>query len=280
MEKTRTLSAWCAPALRWAGSKRSLLPQLAMHARFAGGRYVEPFAGSACLFFALGPRKAVIGDLNRDLIDTYLSLRKHPRLVARAMRAWPTDADTYYRVRAADQEEFDSIERAGRFLYLNRLCFNGVYRTNRRGQFNVPYGRRTGALPSEAHLYRCSMALRSADLRCGDFDQTTADVSAGDFVYLDPPYTQGAKEAYGVYGYGSFNSSELERVLRALHRIDRAGAAFLFSYANVEGLESELDKSWPVFHLNVTGRVAANVDSRVPREEILISNQRVPTSGR
>jgi DNA adenine methylase len=190
------------------------------------------------------------------------------------MRCWPTDADTYYRVRSANQTELNSIERAARFLYLNRLCFNGIYRTNRSGQFNVPYGLRTGALPSEAHLYRCSVALRSAELRSGDFDRTTADVCAGDFVYLDPPYTQGAKTAYGVYGYGSFNSSELGRVLQALHRIDRVGATFLFSYANVDGLETELAASWSITRLNVTGRVAASVESRVPRQEILVSNQR------
>jgi DNA adenine methylase len=235
---------------------------------------VEPFAGSACLFFALGPRPAVLGDLNRDLIDTYYCLRKHPRLVAKAMHRWPTDADTYYKVRSSDQTALSSIERAGRFLYLNRLCFNGIYRTNRNGQFNVPYGRRTGALPTEAHLYRCSVALRSAELRAGDFDATTADVRSGDFVYLDPPYTQGTKAAYGVYGYGSFNSSELGRVLRTLHRIDRVGAAFLFSYAYVDGIETELADSWSITHLNVTGRVAASVDSRVARQEILVSNQR------
>jgi DNA adenine methylase len=266
------LTPWGVPVLRWAGSKRSLLPQLARRAPLTTGRYVEPFAGSACLYFALGPRPAVLGDLNRELIEAYHCLRKHPRLVWRGMRRWETDADTYYRVRALDPASLDPIDRAGRFLYLNRLCFNGVYRTNRRGEFNVPYGRRTGALPSESHLYRCSVALRSAELRSGDFDQTTDDVRAGDFVYLDPPYTQGTKAAYGVYGYGSFNSSELNRVLRTLHRIDRAGAAFLFSYAQVDGIESELARSWSVTHLEVTGRVAADVESRVGRREILVSN--------
>jgi DNA adenine methylase len=270
---TQPLKAWCAPALRWAGSKRSLLPQLAQRAKLAKGRYVEPFAGSACLFFALGPRPAVLGDLNQELIETYRCLREHPRLVSRAMHGWSTDVDTYYQVRSARQSELGSIERAARFLYLNRLCFNGVFRTNRHGQFNVPYGAKTGALPSEAHLYRCSFALRSADLRYGDFDATIADVSPGDFVYLDPPYTQGAKTSYGVYGYGSFNSSELDRALQALRRIDEAGASFLFSYANVDGLEAKLDDSWVITHLSVTGRVAANVGSRVPRQEVLVSNQ-------
>lgn len=265
---------WAKPVLRWAGSKRELLPQLTQffRASAATGRYVEPFAGSACLFFSLRPGSAVLGDLNDELISTYRQLGKHPRQVARTMRRWKSDEATYYEVRAVDPDALDPVPRAARFLYLNRLCFNGVYRTNRAGRFNVPYGSKTGALPDEAHLYRCSVALRDAELRNGDFEATTADVKGGDFVYLDPPYTQDPRSAYGVYGYGSFDASDLDRVLATLRRIDDAGATFLFSYAAVDGLNEALRESWSLSEVGVSGRIAAAADCRRTRTEVLITN--------
>lgn len=275
-----SVDTWSPPALRWAGSKRALLPRLAAHFWATGsrGRYIEPFAGSACLFFALHPREAVIADLNTELIETYRNLRDHPRRLSRAMHAWGQDSDSYYEVRALAVADLDPIERAARFLYLNRLCFNGVYRTNRSGHFNVPYGSRTGALPSERQLYRCSVALRDARLRDGDFDHTTADVAPGDFVYLDPPYTQDPTSAYGVYGYGSFDVSQVDRVLAALRRIDDAGAAFLFSYAAVGGLAEQLRPGWSLDTVEVSGRIAARTASRTVRKEILVSNRPVAGS--
>lgn len=267
------MESWSSPILRWAGSKRSLLPQLMPYVARSQGRYVEPFAGSACLFFAARPQRAVLGDLNGELIATYRVLARHPRRVARAMRAWTTDAESYYAVRALEQEDLEPVQRAARFIYLNRLCFNGVYRTNRQGRFNVPYGTQTGALPTERHLYRCAVALRDAELRDGDFEATTEDVSEGDFVYLDPPYTQNPKKAYGVYGYGSFDAQDLGRILEVLRRLDAARATFLFSYASVPGLVDEVPTSWGYQEVVVSGRVAARVGSRGARREILITNR-------
>jgi DNA adenine methylase len=267
---------WSKPFLRWAGSKRSLLSELLEHYRRTGGRYVEPFAGSACLFFAARPSEAVIGDLNAELIATYRVLTAHPRLLSRALREWHTDTDTYYEVRALGPDDLAPVDRAARFIYLNRLCFNGLYRTNRAGQFNVPYGQRTGMLPSEAHLYRCSVALRSATLRCGDFAQTTEDVRAGDFVYLDPPYTRTPHNAYGVYGYGSFSEQDMRRMLETLCMIDDRGATFLFSYADIPSAIEGIPERWSVMRLTARGRIAANTRARTPRAEILITNAPKP----
>jgi DNA adenine methylase len=269
-----TTKTWSSPVLRWAGSKRSLVPELAAQFRTTSprGRYIEPFAGSACLFFALRPGAAVLGDLNVELMETYRCLRDHPRLLARAVAEWGQDRESYYLVRGLSPEEMKPIPRAARFLYLNRLCFNGVYRTNRAGHFNVPYGTRTGRLPSERQLYRCSVALRQAELRDGDFDRTTSDIGPGDFVYLDPPYTQDPSSAYGVYGYGSFDSGALDRVLAALCRIDDAGATFVFSYADVAGVREAARPHWTLQEVEVPGRIAAATTSRKTRREILLSN--------
>jgi DNA adenine methylase len=259
------------PVLRWAGSKRRLLSQLA-HALPEGARYYEPFAGSACLYFATRPRRAVLGDLNSDLIGFYRTLRHSPHAVARRLHGWRVDSATYYRVRALDPLELGASERAARFLYLNRLCFNGVYRTDRSGRFNVPYGRRTGALPSTERLVRCASALRAAELRDGDFEATVADAMAGDTVYLDPPYTQRPERSYGVYGYGSFDVSELERMLRCLEDLDDRRVSFLFSYALLPGLIERVRPSWSVREVRTPSSVAAHTTARVVRHEILLSN--------
>ena len=264
---------WCDPFLTWAGSKRTLLPEILRRIDEPARRYVEPFAGSACLFFALRPGKAVLADLNPNLIETYETLRAHPRQVARTLRGWSTSSTAYYEQRARDETQLDPVERAARFLYLNRLCFNGLYRTNRAGRFNVPFGDRSGAMPSEGHLYRCSVALRSAELRSGDFEVTVTDCGRGDLIYLDPPYTQRPEKSYGVYGYGSFDARDLKRMISLLERIDATGATFVFSYAAVPELVEELSRRWCVDHVTTRGQIAASVRSRRQRSEILATNR-------
>lgn len=259
------------PVLRWAGSKRALLPELIQRLP-AGSRYIEPFAGSACLYFATRPRRAVLADHNDALIGFYKTLRRRPRDVAAELQRWDTDSETYYKVRAIEPSSLSAAARAARFLYLNRLCFNGVYRTNRGGAFNVPYGTRPGSMPTETMLVRTATALRACELRCGDFESTVADVCAGDVVYLDPPYTQRPEAAYGMYGYGSFDASDLDRMIACLGRIDDVGATFLFSYADVPEIFSRLRERWKVDMVDAQGRIAAQLRSRTRRTELLVTN--------
>lgn len=165
---------WAAPLLRWAGSKRKLVTLLRLAIPEGVKRYIEPFAGSACLFFATRPGAAVLGDINAELINTYDVVRKHPRRVARIVHAMPRTKRQYYRVREVKPETLTAIERAARFVYLNRNCFNGVYRTDRQGNFNVPMGKKTGRVPTEVEFYRCSVALRNAELRQTDFQEAVS----------------------------------------------------------------------------------------------------------
>src|SRR5947208_694046 len=129
--------AGIAPLLRWAGSKRKLIPQLLRHVPEGFDRYIEPFGGSACLFFALRPDRAIIADLNQELIETYRTLRSHPKLVHRAVFNMPRTKRYYYAIRDRTPQALSDVEKAARFLYLNRNCFNGVYRLNHAGCFNV-----------------------------------------------------------------------------------------------------------------------------------------------
>lgn len=263
------------PMLRWAGSKRKLLPHLVRSVgRFE--RYVEPFAGSACLFFALQPKSAILGDFNNHLIQTYKTVRDHPETVGRKVNDMPPTKKFYYELRSRQPDSFrNPVDRAARFIYLNRFCFNGVYRTNRRGEFNVPRGVRTGRIPPLADFLRWAEALKSTRLVTGDFEQCLVKVRHGDFVYLDPPYTKDGIKYSGEYGYGSFGETDLTRLRDWLHRIDAKHATFLFSYRYTRGLAAEFS-CWHTRIVAVRRHVAGFLKSRVVVKELLVSNKPLP----
>src|SRR5216683_17251 len=178
------------PLLRWAGSKRQIVPTLAQYWNDDFKRYVEPFAGSACLFFHLAPRTALLGDINSELLSTYRHVRIRHQEVSKLLRKMRKSEREYYRVRSLQPDLLSSAKRAARFIYLNRYCFNGLYRTNANGGFNVPYGGRgSGSLPSPEALQRASRLLKRATLINGDFEKVLDRVKPGDFVYMDPPFS-------------------------------------------------------------------------------------------
>jgi DNA adenine methylase len=258
------------PILRWAGSKRKLLPTLLRAVPKNFTRYVEPFVGSACLFFALQPPSAILSDINPHLIDTYSTIREHPIAVSNRVRKLKL-AD-YYRIRDLRPDELTSIDRATRFVYLNRHCFNGVYRTNRAGWFNVPMGNKTGGLPDRCEFVACSNALRGVSLIAGDFANTVFALRKGDFVYLDPPYANSQRPESGEYGYGTFRKGDHNRLLRFLSDMDHSKVMFLLSYANDAQLVRRLSAKWNVVDLSVRRHVAGFAKNRRQAAEILVSN--------
>lgn len=257
------------PFLRWAGSKRALIPAISdLIPPYR--RYVEPFAGSGCLFFHLRPPRAILGDLNRHLIHTFRVVKRSPYELYRCLEAMPRTSEHYYRVRAVDPATLDEIERAAHFIYLNRNCFNGVYRTNRAGLFNVPLGTNTGRIPSLTDFLSCSHSLRRATLKCGDFDDTVGLVRAGDLVYLDPPYPSKGRPAYGEYGYGSFAEGDLDRLVGALQRIDALGAQFIMSYRDSSKLL--MRAPWSMRRVTTWRHVSGFAEHRKAAKEILVFN--------
>jgi DNA adenine methylase len=260
------------PLLRWAGSKRKLLPRLLSHVPKNFKRYVEPFSGSACLFFAARPASAIIADLNAQLIEAYQVVRAHPLKTARALSGMSSERTAYYSVRSQVPASLTEVERAARFIYLNRHCFNGVYRTNKSGQFNVPLGTRLGMIPNEKHFNRCAHALRSAELMSGDFESVLAKVMEGDFVYLDPPYAKINSRIRGEYGYNSFGVQDLLRLSESLVKIDRIGSTFLLSYANCPEIET-IRNSWFSDVIEVRRQIGGFARHREIVTEVLISNR-------
>lgn len=258
--------------LRWAGSKRKLLPVLLNLVPRDFERYVEPFAGSACLFFTLQPRRAILGDINDELINTYREVKRSPEEVIAWLSELDPNKDGYYRVRAIDPSELNGPLRAARFIYLNRLCFNGLYRTNKQGEFNVPFGGyRCGPIPSAESLRLTALFLKRASLISGSFERTLERIKTGDFVYLDPPYCIRSRRVFNGYSHFSFGADQLTTLRQHLDRLNRMGIPFLVSYGlSREG--RELARGFRYREVVVQRQIAGFSAKRRKNKELLITN--------
>ncbi len=260
------------PLIRWAGSKKKLIPLLKANIPKTFNKYIEPFCGSACLYFSLRPTKAVLSDINKELIVSYKTIKKDSKKITERLLGVEKCKTEYLRLRELDPSTLDEVERSYRFIYLNRFCFNGVYRTNREGKFNVPMGTKTGNLPTPAKISDCAKALKSASLIYGDFKKTLKYIEQGDFVYLDPPYTKEGAKNRGEYGHGSFDYQDIPTLISYLEKIDEKGAYFLLSYSCDSALLDLLPSRWYKLELSVNRHVAGFKQHRSIAKEVLVAN--------
>ena len=220
----QTMSA--RPIVKWAGGKSKLVGELLARAPNAHLRYFEPFLGGGALFFRLAPRAAVLSDANPDLIGCYQAVRDHVEAVIRALAHHRDQHGErhYYEVR--DQwnqgcEPAGSPERAATFIYLNKTCYNGLWRVNRSGGFNVPMGRYVNPpILDPANLRAAAHALARVRLDAAPFERVLDEADAGDFVYFDPPYVPVSETAdftnYTAEGFGPAEQERLAQVVRTL----------------------------------------------------------------
>lgn len=229
--------------------------------------------GSAVLFFSLAPERAILSDINSDLINAFIAVKEHPRAVYNRLTDLPRGKRAYYKIRAESTKGYSLIDKAVRFIYLNRFCFNGIYRTNLVGKFNVPYGGNNKAyLPTLDDLQVASRVLQSAKLMAGDFEEVIKKgVRKGDFVYMDPPYAQDNKEVFHQYRPNEFGLQDLCRIKDALDLIEERGAYFLLSYGLCPEA-TKLFKHWPHRKLMVQRNIAGFVESRRRAAELLVTN--------
>jgi DNA adenine methylase len=222
------------PFLKWAGGKGQLLDQLRPllpRDLTARARYFEPFAGGGALFFALRPRSAVLSDVNTELIDCYRAVRNQVERVIRALRAHRYDRDHYYAVRSMPPASLSLAERAARTIYLNKTGYNGLYRVNRAGLFNVPMGRYTNpGILDASNLRACSRALRGAEVEACAFEAVLSSAKRGDFVYFDPPYVPASATAdFTSYVPGGFGLDDQRRLAAVFTRLAAKGVHVMLS---------------------------------------------------
>ena len=266
------LSALPRPFLRWAGSKQRLLRQIVprLPARF--GTYFEPFLGAGSLFFLLEPPNAVLSDTNLELVDTYRAVRDNPRAILRYLADFDLmDRDVYYRIR--DTTVSGRFQKAARFIYLNRACWNGLYRVNSQGKFNVPYGAPNSSnLVDTGVVLACSRALSrpGVELLHDDFEMAVGTSTAEDLIFLDPPYVTGHNNnGFIDYNEKLFSWSDQIRLAGMASELQRTGAYVLVTNAYHPNL---LDL-YPRFNFDVLSRhstLAGNGAHRKAIEEVLM----------
>lgn len=223
------------PILKWAGGKTQLLKELLPKIPASYGRYIEPFIGGGALFFALNPRNSVIADSNPELINVYRQVATCTPEVIEYLNQYQNTKEMFYEVRALDWHKLPEAQAAARTIYLNKTCFNGLYRVNRQGQFNVPYGNyKSPNFCDEDALYAAAATLKNAQIVCGDYLHVLKEYAApGDFVFLDPPYLP--VSAYGDfkrYTKEQFYEEDHVELAREVVRLQEVGCYVILTNSN------------------------------------------------
>lgn len=188
------------PFLRWAGGKRWLkkeIDELIKIDKFEN--YHEPFIGGGAILFHLKPKSAFISDANKELIDTYIAVKENPSKIITKLKSFKKDKESYYIIRTT--EFTDQFEKAAKFIYLNQMSFNGIYRVNLKGVYNVPYGNRSNYEFDYENLFLVSEFLKDVTIQHCDFQDALNNVNEGDLIFLDPPYTI----AHNLNGFVQYN---------------------------------------------------------------------------
>ncbi|MFQ5496808.1 MAG: DNA adenine methylase [Nitrosopumilus sp.] len=272
------------PFVKWAGGKRQLIPILNENLPKSFGTYYEPFLGGGALLFHIltdrNSQKCNISDLNSDLVLTYTTIRdKIDGLISSLKnheKNYQKDSKSYY-YSVRESNPRSEIEKTSRLLFLNRTCFNGLYRVNSKGRFNVPLGRYTNPnIVNEENLRSVSAILHSSKvaIKCRDFESVLRDAKKGDLVYFDPPYQPVSQTAnFTSYTNKSFTYEDLDRLAELCLKLDSKGCKVLLSNSDSkEVAEIFSDKPWKINKIQANRSINSNSKKRTGHFELLIKN--------
>jgi DNA adenine methylase len=272
------MPAQVRPVLKWAGGKSRSLPHISAALPASINRYYEPFVGGAAVFFSLSTqqrfKRAVLSDQNPALIDVYRAVKHHVDDLIEALGRHRYDREEYYRVRALDPSTMDLPERAARVIFLNKTGYNGLYRVNSRGQFNVPFGRhKAPTICDPTNLRAAQKALAKVRLNVGDFEETCEDAQPGDAVYFDPPYDPLSKTAsFTAYHKEEFGRSDHERLARTFARLARKGVAVVLSNSYT-AFTKDLFSDWVTKKVSVSRPINSKASARGAVHELLVTTR-------
>ncbi len=264
------------PIVKWVGGKTKLLPELLARMPAHYHRYYEPFAGGAALFFRVAPRRAVLADSNADLIGLYTAVARDVDAVIRRLELHRAAHDQrhYYEIRARWNDHaasWNPADRAAAFIYLNKTCFNGLWRVNRAGDFNVPIGRYTDPPICVPETLRAAQAaLARATLRCADYQQAIAGASRGDFLYFDPPYDPVTPTAsFTSYTAGAFGPDDQRALADAARALVARGCKVMLSNSDTPFVRS-LYKGFRIDRVKCARAINSNASRRGEVDEVIV----------
>ena len=270
------------PFVKWAGGKRQIIEELKKYLPNEFDCYYEPFVGGGALLFELMPKKAVINDSNKELMNVYEMIADYEKFILMGnvlnKHERKNNEKYYYEIRNIDRDEdkFSKMmdyEKAARTIYLNKACFNGLYRVNRKGYFNVPYGKRDTVNTYDGeNLLNIHTYFENNDItiKCDDFKEIVKDAKKGDFVYFDPPYDT-YNNSFTSYTEEGFSRDDQKRLSETFMELDKKGVYVMLSNHNTEYI-NELYKDYNIHIINAKRSINSNGNKRGSVEEVIITN--------
>ncbi len=260
------------PFVKWAGGKGQLLAQLEPYVPPFFNRYYEPFLGGGAMFFHLQPEDALISDSNSDLMNAYEVVRSNVEELIAALAQHRNDEAYFYSVRSQDPAQLSHVEQAARFIYLNKTCYNGLYRVNRQGQFNVPFGKYASPLICDERVLRgASEVLGSTELLTADFEEALREADHHDFVYLDPPYDPLSHTSrFTSYTQDGFDERDQERLANVIRELYERGVFVLLNNSDTPFIR-ELYADFNIAIASAKRAINSNGDGRGAINELVIT---------
>lgn len=280
VQKTNKL---VAPVVKWVGGKRQLLPEIKKYFPKKFNTYFEPFVGGGAVLFELQPKNAIVNDINKELINLYSVIQNNVEELIDKLSDTDTYSNTsecYYRIRELDREpqkynKMTGIDRAARILYLNKTCYNGLYRVNSVGEFNSPFGSyKNPNIINEITLRAVNKYFNESNIKFlnGDFEKTVKNAKKWDFIYFDPPYAPISKTSnFTGYNESGFGENEQMRLKKLCDALDKKGVKFLLSNSDCE-LIRKLYKDYNIVTIKAKRAINSNGNNRGNISEVLIRN--------
>lgn len=268
------------PVIKWVGGKRQIIKQIAPYIPPTFSTYYEPFLGGGAVLLALQPKKAVVNDINSELMNLYVVIKDNVEDLITDLKKHKNEADYFYQIRELDRQKdkyqnLTPIQRASRIIYLNKTCYNGLFRVNKTGEFNTPFGHyKNPNIVNGATLRAVSDYFNTAeiDFFCGDFAESLQKVKKDDFVYLDPPYDPLSDTAnFTGYSRGGFGQIEQIRLKELCDRLNEKKVKFLLSNSATDFIK-ELYQEYRIEVVQASRLINSKADKRGEINELLIMN--------
>ena len=272
-----------APVVKWVGGKRQLLTEIKNNSPKKFNTYFEPFVGGGAVLFELQPKNAVVNDINSELINLYSVIQNNVDDLIEKLsdnEKYANTSECYYRIRELDREpkvynKLTGIDKAARILYLNKTCYNGLYRVNSLGEFNSPYGSyKNPTIVNEIGLRAVNKYFNDTNVKflSTDFEKAVKNAKKGDFVYFDPPYAPISKTSnFTGYNEGGFGELEQIRLKELCDDLNKKGVKFLLSNSDCDFIR-DLYKNYNIVTIQAKRAINSNGNNRGPVNEVLIKN--------
>lgn len=273
--------------VKWAGGKKQLLSQFKPHFPAKIERYFEPFVGGGAVAFYVikkyAPKEVLLSDINEELINTYNIIKNNVEGLIILLKRYKKNhnKEEYYRIRTQNQKELSAVEKVARFIYLNKTCFNGLYRVNSKGQFNVPIGSyKNPLICDEKSLREISKLLKNVDIKVMSFEKVHNYAKKNDFIYFDPPYYPLKKgKSFTTYTKDNFLEKEQERLAEAFKELDKKGCEIMLSNSDTDFIK-KLYKDFNIRIVKATRMINCDATKRGKINEVVITNYLVNTKER